>query len=99
MMGNAAALSAFLAAQAGAAVVLTVREIEGLIGAPLPAAADTRDWWTNDPTVAQARAWLDAGWRVRMMQRQKRQWAVIFERTPARSPRAPDRPSPPRPRS
>jgi hypothetical protein len=44
MPSTYASLTAFLAAQAGGAVILTVREVEVLIGAPLPAAAQERDW-------------------------------------------------------
>ena len=44
---------------------MTVAQIESLIGAELPDSAwEHREWWANDRTHVQARAWLDAGWYV-----------------------------------
>lgn len=44
---------------------LTFSQIEGLIGAPLPASARRHpSWWGNDRTHAQARSWMRAGWAV-----------------------------------
>ena len=44
---------------------LTFSQIEGLIGAPLPASARRhQSWWGNDRTHAQARSWMRAGWAV-----------------------------------
>jgi hypothetical protein len=45
---------------------MTFREIEAVIGRPLPASARRhRPWWANDATGhAHARAWLDAGYRT-----------------------------------
>jgi hypothetical protein len=42
---------------------LTFNDIEGIIGAGLPASAYRyRAWWANDKTHVHARAWMDAGW-------------------------------------
>jgi len=39
--------------------------IENVLGAPLPDSAYKREsWWTNNPKVAYAKAWLTAGWHV-----------------------------------
>jgi hypothetical protein len=41
-------------------------KIETVLGFPLPPSAHRhRGWWANEPgTHVQARAWLDAGWKV-----------------------------------
>ena len=77
-------LADYLAAQGSPAVILTLAEIETLLGAPLPPAAQEASWWTNAPEAEQARAWLGVGWRVRMMTQSRRTWAIIFERGPSR---------------
>jgi hypothetical protein len=76
-------LADYLAAQPGTAVVLTLTEVEALLGAPLPAAAQEPAWWADAPEAEQARAWLGVGWRVRMMEWRKKRWAIIFERSAA----------------
>jgi hypothetical protein len=73
-------LRAFLATQPGDELTLTFAEMERLLGAPLPAAAWLRSWWTNAADAPQARAWLKAGWRVRWVRRQGPQAAVTFSR-------------------
>jgi CBS domain-containing protein len=47
-------------------VTLTLEQIEGIIRAPLPDAANNlRSWWSNDSErSAHAIEWLEAGWRV-----------------------------------
>jgi len=61
-------LRAYLAAQAGDTVTLTVAEIETILGTSLPASAWNGVFWANAAhgwdASSQARAWLDAGWRV-----------------------------------
>lgn len=55
-----------LAAEAAAQVDMTFWEIDDLVGG-LPASARRhRPWWSNERegSHVQARAWLDAGWRV-----------------------------------
>ena len=76
-------LRRYLATRAGDAVVLTLEEIADLVGAPLPPEAQEPSWWTNVGEAPQAQAWLGAGWRVRMMARRGRAWAIIFERADA----------------
>jgi len=45
--------------------VLTFPEIESLLGFALPTSAyKYRPWWANDFTHSQAKAWLNADWKV-----------------------------------
>jgi len=46
-------------------VSLSFARIDGLIGSNLPMSAyRTEAWWSNSPSTAHAKAWLDAGWEV-----------------------------------
>ena len=54
-------------------VKLTFARIDGLIGTNLPMAAyRSQTWWSNSPSVAHARGWLDAGWEVAASQSKRR---------------------------
>ncbi len=58
-------LMKYLAAQPGDRVTLTLAEIEAVIGAPLPAGARRRDWWTSRPSRTALRPVVQAaGWRI-----------------------------------
>ena len=59
-------LGAYLGACPEREIALTLARIETLLDRPLPRSAwIDRSWWRNRPSGApQARAWLDAGWRV-----------------------------------
>ncbi len=46
------ALAGYLAAQPGDQVVVTFAQIEALVGAPLPASALRRAWWSNHTTTS-----------------------------------------------
>ncbi len=63
------------------AVRLTYTDIERIIGAMLPHAAEKASWWSNEPGLGpgpvQSRAWLDAGFRVSKLEPGE---AVLFER-------------------
>lgn len=63
-------LAAFLADRAPEddRIVMSIREIETLVGEPLPAGARFPSWWRNDAHRAHSRAWLTAGWEVKGMQ-------------------------------
>ena len=68
-MSKYARLGTYLAQQKGDRCVLTFKEIERIIGAKLPrSATDYREWWANEEggktRHTQAKAWMDAGWRV-----------------------------------
>jgi len=46
-------------------VALTLAEIGGLVGQPLPGTAcRDRTWWANTRSSRQGSAWMSAGWRV-----------------------------------
>jgi len=46
-------------------VKLTFARIDGLIGSNLPMDAyRSETWWSNSPSSAHAKGWLDAGWEV-----------------------------------
>ena len=46
-------------------VKLSFARIDGLIGSNLPMSAYKEEaWWSNSPSTAHAKAWLDAGWEV-----------------------------------
>ena len=61
-------------------IVVSYEDIERLLGESLPiSATEHRTWWANDRTSrTQARAWLDAGWRVEDVDRQAK--VVTFRR-------------------
>ncbi|HEY0596208.1 DUF7662 domain-containing protein [Sphingopyxis sp.] len=80
-MGKYDALGVFLRRWAvrngGQEVELTLAQIEGLIGAPLPKAAANIAWWCDDRSGVQSRAWLDAGFEARLIEQEE---FVIFGR-------------------
>ncbi|MFN2594235.1 MAG: hypothetical protein ABR579_05035 [Actinomycetota bacterium] len=45
-------------------IAMTLPEIEGIVGAPLPSNARFPSWWRNDEHRMHSRAWLTAGWKV-----------------------------------
>jgi hypothetical protein len=45
-------------------LVMTIEEIEGIVGEELPRMSRFPSWWRNDERRAHSRAWLTAGWRV-----------------------------------
>ena len=58
---------------------LTFEQIEKLIERSLPdSARNHRAFWANDPKHSQAKAWMDAGWRVEAMSQEER--TVYFAR-------------------
>jgi hypothetical protein len=73
-------LAAYLASQPAnrTSLELTLGEIEGLVGAGLPANSRLPSWWRNDGRRMHARAWLTAGWLVTEMASQEA--VVRFER-------------------
>jgi hypothetical protein len=58
---------------------LTIDELEEKTGCPLPPVARSRqEWWANTLLNRNARAWLQAGWKVRGRPRENK---VVFFRT------------------
>ena len=62
-------LAAYLASRPSDtdSIELSLTEIEGLVGEPLPPNARFPSWWRNDERRMHARAWLTAGWLVTEM--------------------------------
>ncbi len=78
------ALKQWLSEAIGDRTPLTFRELETLLGFPLPESARThRPWWANTPEGhSHARAWLDAGWRTAAVDLEGAR--LVFERKPTR---------------
>lgn len=71
-----------LARQGSARVSMTFREIERVLGAPLPRSArDHGAWWANEasPKPVQKQAWAEAGYVVESVDRPNGR--VVFVRT------------------
>ena len=68
-------LGTYLARQPGPTVTLPFREVEAILGRPLPVsatAAHAGAWWTNDADHSQADyGWLVAGWQVASVDRRR----------------------------
>jgi hypothetical protein len=64
-------LAAFLADQPEGVdkLVMSVPQIEEIVGETLPPSAKFPSWWRNDSHRAHSRAWLTAGWEVAAMDR------------------------------
>ena len=62
-------LAAYLAGQPDdvETLTMTLGQVEDIIGARLPANARFPSWWRNDGRRMHSRAWLTAGWEVRVM--------------------------------
>jgi len=73
-------LAAHLANQPSATerLVMTVSEIEQIVGEELPRMARFPSWWRNDERRAHSRAWLTAGWKVDQIFRSESE--VVFVR-------------------
>jgi hypothetical protein len=68
-----------LQSQNGLKISMTFREIEAIIGVPLPASAFAhRAWWANSFLHPQAGSWLYVGWSVSKVNIKKR--AITFDR-------------------
>lgn len=59
-------------------LVMTVSEIEAIVGDELPRMSRFPSWWRNDERRAHSRAWLTAGWRVDQIFRSEAE--VVFVR-------------------
>lgn len=76
-------LAAFLAGQPLGVdrIVLTLPQIEEVVGDTLPHNARFPSWWRNDPRKMHSRAWLTAGWKVDQMRGESAE--VEFVRVPS----------------
>ncbi|WP_288432626.1 hypothetical protein [uncultured Deinococcus sp.] len=60
-------------------LVLSLEDIEEILGNPLPASASKHNaWWSNTDTHSQAKAWLKVGWKTRHVDLKSRN--VVFYR-------------------
>lgn len=87
-MGKYTPLQRNLRAEPQSATELSFGDIEAILGFPLPPSARRHSaaWWSNEPaTHVQARAWLDAGWKVLWVKGEK----VHFRRLEGAHPAAP----------
>ena len=73
-------LAAYLAGQPTEIerIVLTLPEIEEVVGDTLPPNARFPSWWRNDERKMHSRAWLAAGWEVEEMNSSEQ--SVVFRR-------------------
>jgi len=81
-------LAQFLRVEAFETRSLSFRELEAIIGAPLPPSARRRpEWWSNNPAGhVNAQAWLGAGYKTEALDLVEE--TVVFRRDEAnRSPR------------
>lgn len=77
----------FLTAQAADRIRLDFREVERILGRPLPkSAGDYQAWWANDPTHSQAKAWLEAGWQTENLNLGGRTVEFVRVLKPVRAP-------------
>jgi putative restriction endonuclease len=78
-------LADFLAASRDDEHTLTFQQIEQVLGSALPTAAvrppNQHQWWANDDTHSQARAWLGVGWQRKHLDAVA--GVVTFVRVPA----------------
>ncbi len=61
-----------LAAQDEREVVLTMPEIEAILGVPLAISAHVETYYWTGRTLAHVRAWERRGWRARLDRRNRR---------------------------
>jgi len=79
-MGKYDALGGYLAKQFGTEIPMTFAEIEQVIGAKLPPAAqDHRAWWSNNPSNnVMTKIWLAAGFQTEQVDMASRK--LVFKR-------------------
>ncbi len=81
MPSKYAPLTAYLAAQSGDRVELSLSEVEAIIGAPLPRSAWQPGFWSNNPRAAGPYyVWRNAGWRVAGRVYRPSTWVITFVR-------------------
>jgi hypothetical protein len=73
-------LAAFLAGQPRTVdrLTMSLKDVEEVVGAALPANARFPSWWRNDDRKMHSRAWMTAGWQVEEMNAHEER--VVFSR-------------------
>lgn len=72
---------------AGSRAEMTFQALEDLVGRLPDSAYRHRAWWGNSDATAEAKAWLDAGWRVESVDQAARE--VVFSHTADGPPATP----------
>jgi hypothetical protein len=79
-MGKYDPLKTFLQSNQAEEVALSFKEIEAVLGAPLPASRQYPAWWSNNPSNnPMTKVWLDAGYRTERVNVESGK--VVFRRT------------------
>jgi hypothetical protein len=83
-MGKYGPLKSFLLSSDAEELPLSFKEIEALLGAPLPPSQRHPAWWSNNPSNnPMTRMWLDAGYRTERVDIAGRR--VVFRRAVRRA--------------
>jgi len=93
--GKYGPLREHLLGTAGTRVRMTFTAVEDMVGRLPDSAYRHRAWWGNNDGTAEARAWLDAGWRVESVDQAAGE--VVFTRAADGPPRSDARPAASRP--
>ena len=93
--GKYGPLREHLSGTTGTRVRMTFKAVEDLVGRLPESAYRHRAWWGNNDGTAEAKAWLDAGWRVESVNQAVGE--VVFTRAAASQPRNAARPAVSRP--
>jgi hypothetical protein len=89
--GKYGPLREHLSGTAGSPVRMTFKAVEDLVGRLPESAYRHRAWWGNNDGTAEAKAWLDAGWRVESVNQAAGE--VVFTRAADDRPRNTARPA------
>jgi hypothetical protein len=93
--GKYSPLREYLSGTVGTRVRMTFTAVEDLVGRLPESAYRHRAWWGNNDGTSEARAWLDAGWRVESVNQAAGE--VVFTRAADAQPRNVTRPAASRP--
>lgn len=93
--GKYGPLHEHLSGTTGTRVRMTFKEVEDLVGRMPESAYRHRAWWGNNDGNVEAKAWLDAGWRVDSVNQAAGE--VVFTRAGDGQPRHAPRPAVSRP--
>jgi hypothetical protein len=93
--GKYGPLRQHLSGTPGTRVRMTFKAVEDLVGRLPESAYRHRAWWGNNDGTAEAKAWLDAGWRVESVNQAAGE--VVFTRAADGQPRNAARPAAGRP--
>jgi hypothetical protein len=93
--GKYGPLREHLSGSTGTRVRMTFTAVEDLVGRLPESAYRHRSWWGNNDATAEAKAWLDAGWRVESVNQAAGE--VVFTRAADRPTRSAGRAAASRP--